>query len=131
MGEIDQLHHWIGLAGKFVHIHLRFEEKRLHRFVGLQKRPIRLSNDLIAQIIELTVRQPFFIVGGAVQRADRVAENIQQHPFTEASAQTGRRIRRNKAVALIDYGPAQLGELIEKRLFDVEVLGHGILILHR
>jgi hypothetical protein len=112
MGEIDQLHHRIGLASELVHIHLRFEKKRLYRFVRFQKRAIRLSNNLIAEIIELAVGQPFFVVNGAVDRSDVAPEHFGQHPFAKTSSQTRHWIGRNEAVPLIDDRPAQRRKLV-------------------
>ena len=66
VGEVDQLHHRVGFAGDFVQVHLRLEEKRLHRLVGLQQRAAGLAQDLVAQIVELAVGEPGPAVGGEV-----------------------------------------------------------------
>ena len=65
-------------------IHLRLEEKRLHRLVGFQQRAVGLAEDLVAQIVELAVGQPGLAVGGEVERPDRVAEHLRQKPLAEA-----------------------------------------------
>ena len=73
VGKVDQLYYRVSLPGEFIHIDLRFEEKRLHRLVGFQQCAAGLAYDLVAQIIELAVSQPGSNIGGEIERADRRA----------------------------------------------------------
>jgi hypothetical protein len=125
MGEVDELHHRIGLARELVHVHLRLEEERLHRFVAFQQRAARVTQELIAQVIELAIGQPLLAVGGTIERTHGVAKHAGQQPLAKARAQAERRIGGNEAMPMVDDRPAQRRELLEERFLDVEVLRHG------
>ena len=105
-------------------IHLRLEEQRLHRLVGFQQRAVGLAQDLVAQIVELAVGQPG--LPSAVRLSERTASR--KTSGSSHSRKLPRRLAAGsegiKPVPLVDDRPAQRGELVEERLFDVEVLRH-------
>ena len=49
--EVNQTNHRVALAGQLIHIHLRFEQQRLNRLVGLQQRAVGLAQQLVFKII--------------------------------------------------------------------------------
>ena len=76
VGEVDQLCHRVGLAGEFVHIHLRLEQQLLDVLIGFEQRSAGVAQQLVAQVVELALSEPFAPVWRAIERADRVAEQI-------------------------------------------------------
>ena len=124
--EVDELDDRIGLSGDVVAVHLGFEKKALGRFVGLQQRAVGLTEDLVAQVVELAVGEPRLAVGRQVDGTNGVAEYLGKKPLAEARAQALRRIRGDEPLALVDDLPAERSELLEERLLDVEVLRHSL-----
>ena len=59
VGEIDQLDHRVLLAGHFVDIHLGLEQQLLNGLVGLQQGAVGLAQNLVVQVIQLLVSQPW------------------------------------------------------------------------
>ena len=98
VGEVDQLHHRVGLAGEFVHVHLGLEEQLLDRLVGFEQRAVGLAQHLVAQVVELALGQPFLAVRGAIDCADGIAEHCWQQPLAKAHPQAGGRVGRDDAV---------------------------------
>src|SRR5690606_8568314 len=116
--EVDELDDRVRLPGDFVAVHLRLEKQPLGRLVGLQQRTVGLPEDLVAQVVELAIGEPWLPVGRQVDGANGVAEYLGEEPLTEACAQALRRIRGNEALALVDDFPAEGSELLKERLLD-------------
>ena len=73
--KVNQLHHRVSLARGLVNIHLRLEQQRRNRLVGLQQRAIGLAQQLAAQVIQLSVGEPRRAVGQRVDAPHRRAKN--------------------------------------------------------
>jgi hypothetical protein len=60
-----------------------------------------------------------------VSAPHRLAEDAAQRDLAEVVAQAGRRVAWNRVAALVNDLPAECAEVVEERLFDEEVFGHG------
>ena len=66
------------LAGQFVAIHLRLEQQRLHRLIGVEQALARLTEDIVDQPRQMPLGKPFAAIGQRIERADAVAEHLRQ-----------------------------------------------------
>ena len=73
--KINQLYHRVSLARGLVNIHLRLEQQRRNRLVGLQQRAIGLAQQLAAQVIQLSVGEPRCAIGQGVDAAHRCGKH--------------------------------------------------------
>jgi hypothetical protein len=83
-----------------------------------------VAQQLVPQVIELAFGEPLAAIGRAIYSPNRVAEYIGQNPLAEVAAEAVSGFRGDERVSLVDDHPAQRGELIKERFFDVEILGH-------
>jgi len=70
--------------------------------------------------------QPFLPAPSPIDSANGITKHFRQEPLAEAHLQTGGRVRRDDAMALVNHRPAQRTKLVEEGPFDMEVFRHGI-----
>lgn len=122
VSEVDELNNRVRLARHLVDVDLGLEEQVLHRLVGFEQSVVRLPEDLVAEVVELAIRQPGFALCCEIDGPNRAAENLGENPLAKPGAQALGWIGWNESLALVDDCPAERAELVEERLFYVEVL---------
>ena len=122
--EINQPHHRVLLPGQFIHVHLGLEQQLLHCLISLQQRFLGLTQNLILQILQLTLGQPGLTVRGFVQFSDGTGKHLRQNPLAEVLTQAPRWIGGD-VLTLVDDLPAQLFKLGQEGLFDFGVFRHS------
>jgi hypothetical protein len=122
--EIDQPNVRVLLSGELVPVRLGAIEQLQDLLVDLHQAVARRIEDLLHQLVELSVRQSGLRILRAIDVPHRHAEHIRQHDFAEAASQTLGRIAR-ESLSLIEHLPPQGSELNQKRLFDEVIFGHS------
>lgn len=64
--------------------------------------------------------------GSELHGSHRIAEDLREQPLAKVAPQILGRVCRDYALPLVCDVPSWRGELVEKRLFDVKVFGHGL-----
>lgn len=82
-----------------------------------------MPGQLLAQFVQLRIRQPALAVVGAVEIAHRFVKHPRQQPLAEVVTQARASLLRHTA-ALVDHCPALLGKLVEERLLNLGVFAH-------
>jgi len=112
--EVDEFCDRVRLPGDFVAVHLGLEKEALGCLVGLQQRAVRLTEDLVAQVIELAVREPGLAVGRRIDGANGVARPQGLH---------AERLGVDIHVMLADGSPVRnLTEAVQNAHLEVEAV---------
>jgi hypothetical protein len=81
--EIDQPNVGVLLTGALVPVHLSAVEQLQNLLVDLHQAVARCAQDLLQQLVELTVRQPGLPFFRAVDVPDGLVEHVRQHNIAE------------------------------------------------
>ena len=95
MLEIDQLDDRVRLPSHFVLVDLRLQQERVCPLVRFKQSIRRLTEDFVAQLIELTICQPALSIRREIQRTHGFTEDAGKNPFAKRPPMTIGGIERN------------------------------------